>query len=35
MFEPIVVIALIVFGVVMIFSSVKSVPQGYGWTVER
>ncbi|MEM7097471.1 MAG: SPFH domain-containing protein [Pseudomonadota bacterium] len=35
MFESIVLIALILFGVVVIFSSVKSVPQGYGWTVER
>ena len=35
MFESIVVIALIMFGIVMIFSSVKSVPQGFGWTVER
>ena len=35
MFEFIVTLALILFGVVMIFSSVKSVPQGFGWTVER
>ena len=35
MFESFTLVGLIVFAFIVIISSVKSVPQGYGWTVER
>ena len=35
MFESFALVALVVFGLVVILTAVKSVPQGYAWTVER
>ena len=35
MMDSIALIALLGFVVVLILSAVKSVPQGYGWTIER
>ena len=33
--DSIALLALLVFAAVLIFGSIKAVPQGYGWTVER
>ena len=35
MMDSVALLALLVFGAVLIFGAIKSVPQGYGWTVER
>ncbi|MEM9624127.1 MAG: SPFH domain-containing protein [Pseudomonadota bacterium] len=35
MFESVTLVAVLVFAFILITTAVKSVPQGYGWTVER